>query len=402
MSESNIPAYYLGPGSNANWFFSPAMLEGVHAIFFDTESILPWRVDADLRDPTTSPFTAGMYQARQQGIPSFMTTADFFDREFVDPKIKKAEDEAGLVPLPVSVRQSYGVFRGLQVIMRNDGTVEEKVALAKDIFDGTDFHDKPEFLDLVINPRLKDFADHLPHDEGPIVVDCGHIDSPRYSPTDQDQRSLDEGLILAKYLQHIGHEDVRIGILVNEMHLFRTREKREARRFIRKLRGQVKRDGYHHLVDRVYRGIFQGFGFGPKKLAEMLVCSFEGSLNLRARQDLDAYETDGDHPFQTELDTHGERGYSFKTTLDDGRPFERVITSDGGAPMCALMSAELNRRYDEADVGRLVYLRDTQWRPGIRCGARSARALYGTEVPVDAFFYGAANGKVAIESHQRL
>ena len=402
MSDPKIFQCDISPGMSLDYIFHPSMVEMSDAFLLNTAYYIPVNLRAPITDPNRNAFLVEVQHARSLGKPTFITTGDLGQRDLVDPQIELGE-RAGLISLPITSEKTISVMRGLQAVMRREGTLDDKIEHARTIFDGKSFHDRLPFLETVLTSALKDYADSLPYDEGPIVIDCGHIDSKDYTPTHEDLHSLIEGLILTKYLQHLGHEDVRIGILVNEMYLFGTEKKREARKTIRRLRSQVKNEGRHNLIDKAYWGIFQAYGFDAEKFSRILTCSFEGSLNLRARQDIEAYENDGDHPFQTELEPHGERGYSVRMTLDDGRPLERVLTSDSGAPVCSLMSAEHNRRYDDADAGRLVYLRDAQWRSAIRCGARSARALYGTDLPITAFFYGTVpDGRIGIESHEKL
>lgn len=399
---TKISYHFLAPGIPIAELIKGSLAAEVDAILVGTDGALPIDIWASLNDRVANPFSTVVKDAADQGIPTFLTSADFWEREIIDPKLKKAEHEAGLIPLPVSSQQYWGIVQGLQAICRDQKDYQQKIKTAKTVFSQREFYNQLPFLELIINPTLKKLADNISVDSKDIVIDCGHVDSPRYMPTDEDQQALEDGLVLLQYLTAKGHNNVKIGILVNEMYGFQVAEKTEVRKAIRYLHSQIKRNGSHHIVNQAYQKILEGYGFTAETLADKLVCSFEGSLNLRARQDIEAYERGRTHPFQIELDAHGSNGYSFKTELDNGKPFERVIAADSGAPVCALMSAELNKRYDKADVGRLIYLRDTKWRSGIVCGARSAKVLYGTDVPIDAFFYGNHGVHTAIESKEQF
>lgn len=391
MSLGNIIYQPLLPGIWLDGLVDSAFATQADAILFGTDSVLP---------PVKT-----VNSATSLNIPWFMTAADFWESSTYERL--NAPERASLISLPISKEHFWGIVHGLQVIFGEESRIEDKIAKAREVFSQRNFYDRLPFLELLINPVLKRFADGIPKDGELIVIDCGHIDSPRYMPTDADQQSLEEGLVLANYLRAIGHPEVKIGLLVNEMYVFQRTTKANARRAIRRRHAEVKREGLHFLLTQAYQHIFKGYGFTTESLAERIICSLEGSLNLRARQDLDTYEKQGDHPFSIELNPYGDQGYSFRTTLDDGRPFERVIASENGAPVCSLMSAGLNRAYDEKGVKRLVYLRDGKWLSAVRCGARSARALYASLDPsslaVDAFFYGKTPcGKIGIKQHISL
>ncbi|MBT4604070.1 sugar ABC transporter substrate-binding protein [archaeon] len=363
---------------------------GADAILLKSNGLFPYPA---LRDP--------IRRANAAGIPVFLPDAGSFSDFGVQRKIALAEND-GLTALRVDPGQHFVVQQGIERIFDQEPTLEGRRSVSKDLFDQPRFFEKPAFLDLMMNPALKNYADSLTLDDGPIVIDCGHIDSPNGKPTDEDYTSFEEGIVLMRYLQHKGHQDVKIGFLLNEMYTLEQFDKKGARQRISRARKQRKREGISADIHRVYGQTLYGYGVTREQWPKLLTMSFEGSLSLETRQELSKYEKGEDHPFQVELDEHGDAGYSFATKIE-GRPFERVISSaERGAPVCSLMSAKLNERYNRGDVRTLIYLRDVKWRSAIKCGARSARVLYGTDLNMFGAFYQTKNGKVSIVEHGQI
>ncbi|PIN77264.1 hypothetical protein COV16_07015 [Candidatus Woesearchaeota archaeon CG10_big_fil_rev_8_21_14_0_10_34_8] len=348
-------------------------------------------------------------------IPVFLHGTAAFNRLEAASTLSAAED-LGVVLLQTLPNQDNSVYKGLERIFDKESTFEGRRTMAKEVFSRPDFYRSLAFLDLVINPTLKQFADGLPMDAGPIVVDCGHIDASNSRPTVEDITAFEEGLVLIRYLQHLGHEDVKLGILYNEVYLLDESSdlimrmgggkettfhlsgtKKNNRRSIKRAQKDIKREGLPARLNLVYGHVLFSYGVTPNTWADSIVCTLEGSLSFQARQSLEAYENGREHPFQVELDAYGNAGFSF--TAQDGK--ERVVASaDRGAPMCSLISSGLNRVYDD---GTVIYLYNKKWRPGIRCGAVGARELYGADLTVHAFFYGKTpEGRVGIEAYENL
>jgi hypothetical protein len=384
-SDYTIAPFILMPGSVRSSLFQHAL--DADAIFFQTDGYFPFD---DLSDTIVS--------ANRAGIPVFLLGANSITENRPKRLLAEAND-LGLTSLGAYSWQYWAVHQGIERILDTEDTLEARQSLSQTVFSDSQFFEKRPFLELMINPALKEYADGLPQDCGPIVIDCGHIDSPNFMPTDEDQTALEEGLVLFHYLRYLGHQDVKIAPLFNEMYADQKVDKKSARRFEKTLRKQAKKKGLHSGVLQAYREIFKGYGLTEDTWQASVVCSFEGSIVHQARQGIRAYEEGSNHPFKTELDDHGNYGFSYVAT--DGR--ERVIASpDKGAPLCSLVSSGVNKRHDAKGAQRVVYLYDQKWRPGVRCGAIGGRELYGTNLVIDAFFYGSANGRVGVVAHEKL
>ncbi|MBI2112805.1 hypothetical protein HYT52_04680 [Candidatus Woesearchaeota archaeon] len=333
-------------------------------------------------------------RARERNVPMFVMAdgEDFRD--------------SSVIGLPVSSEQYWGVCRGLQKIVdqairegdnpkqRHDQIVEH----ARTVFAQPDFYDHTLFIDLMLNPDLRAWADKLPRTDKPIVVDCGHIDSNVMMSGDADEMSLEEGAVLVQYLHQQGF-DAKLGVLYNEMRLLNQMEKQTARRVMEKLYQQAKREGTHHGVLRQYHYLLAGHGITPERHSERMISSFEGKLTLQCRQDLEAYQKGDKSRFVRELD-RDEGIFSdllgVFSYLVDGTESRRELTKPSGAPNCAMLSAKLNKEYERKGVGRVLYLRDEmEWGCAIRNGAATARELYGVKIPIDFIGYMEARERVA-------
>jgi hypothetical protein len=344
-------------------------------------------------------------------VPVFLHGTAAINKYESGAKLRAAEDH-GLVLLNTLPYHYRTVRHGLERIFDEESTLVGRLAQAKDTFSHPGLYKNPRFLQLMINPVLKKLADGLPRDASPIVIDCGHIDSPIDRPTDADRLTFEEGCVLMRYLQQIGHEDVKLGFLYNELYALQKDDdivmriggenatrfysigsKQANRRYIARLRRDIKRNGFHSAGILAYGDILDSYGITKETWPDSLVCVLEGSLNFQGRQRLAAYDEGSDHPFQVELEDYGHHGFSFRGS--DGK--ERVIASgERGAPFCSLISAGLNDRYSALGVNTVIYLRDEKWRSAIRCGAQSGRDLYGAKPTVHAAFYATAHDKVGI------
>ncbi|MBI2572727.1 hypothetical protein HYV86_02615 [Candidatus Woesearchaeota archaeon] len=341
----------------------------------------------------------------QRSIPSFIMAASIMEREVLETL-----EFRGAVPLEAWNNQYWGVSRGLERIVDQEQRQSCDPAIqynriikrAQDVFANPQYPSSSQFIDLMLHPRLRTLADGIPRRNGSVIIDCGHIDNRGMYATNADLFTIEDGVVLLHYLRAKGHQDVKISVLVNEQYLFGQWSKTDARRWIHKLHQQVDRFGVHQFVAQNYREILRGYGIDESTYERDIVCRFEGSLSLEARQQLAAYEEGGEHPFVMEIDLYGQRGYSFQVQMPtpDGngsRTFERVLASaQSGAPICALISANLDRRHELAGASTVIYLRDEQWRSAVLCGSRSAHYIYGTQSEANAVFYQEKNGQVGI------
>ncbi|HLC90885.1 MAG TPA: hypothetical protein VJI15_03890 [Candidatus Nanoarchaeia archaeon] len=347
---------------------------GVDAILVDREGVNPHYLE---------PYAQ---RARERNVPLFVM-ADGMD--FSD---------SAVIGLRVSSEQYWGICRGLHRIvdqaMRETDDRRERhdqiVAEAQRIFARPDFYDREPFIDLLLNPDLKAWADGLEKTDKPIVVDCGHIDSERMMSGNADEMSLEEGAVLVQYLHSKGF-DAKLSVLYNEMRMFHWFEKQHARKVSQKLYDQGKREGTHMGVLRQYYYLLAGHGITPARHKERMMSPFEGKLALQCRQDIEAYKEGDTSSFVRKLDREGE---VFSYGLDEG--LRRELTTPSGAPNCAMLSAKLNQVYERKGVGRVLYLRDEMaWGCAIRNGAATARELYGVKIPIDFIGYLEAQERVA-------
>src|SRR3989338_2530890 len=246
--------------------------------------------------------TAGAYpdsilpqlaEANERGIPVFVMNHEMWEES-------GREKVAGsAIPLELNMDQALVTQRGLERIIDqqkrtgiNGREGYQAIALrAQRTFSSPAFYDSAPFIELMINPDLKALADSLPKDAGPIVIDCGHIDSPTFQPTLADAFTLEEGLVFQRYLRNLGHE-AKVSILLNETYLLdrkvdvdarimsqlleplvpkrHTLDELEALREkdpeavakndLRFVGPQAKRKGIPYLVNNAYLGLLWGFG----------------------------------------------------------------------------------------------------------------------------------------------
>lgn len=94
---TKISYHFLAPGSPATESIKALRDARVDAILVGTDGVLPINVQASLTNRGANPFSAAVKDAADNHIPPFITTADFWEKEIINPKLKKAEDEAGLI-----------------------------------------------------------------------------------------------------------------------------------------------------------------------------------------------------------------------------------------------------------------------------------------------------------------
>ncbi len=354
--------------------------------------------------------------AERSDVPIFVPLDEFDMNDFTGlPTRKKRLEEEGYVFLPVRNIQAAGVKRGLEALLQNEGSF----ARAKEVFHSPEFVHDPAFLDLVIDPTLKAVADKLHPTTSPVIIDCGHIDHNAFDQSAADLKTFEDGVILAQYLQVRGVQ-TKLAILFNEMHMLGNEnisflafyENKDSKVLMGRdiqqlLYRQGKRQGLHHYT-LGYIPYLEGFGISQTEWPNRVISVLEGITNLKARQTIQAYEKGGE-PFKIELEEYDYRGrglaYTVQIPNGDGgtRPFTRYLTSRGGAPLCAMMTAQVNKGYEQLGAQTVIVLRDQRWESAIRCGTVTGRTLYGNKAQVEACFYGTTpNGRVGIASHISL
>lgn len=309
----------------------------------------------------------------------------------------KNESQA-VVQLPVVSENYWGVMRGLQRIvdLAHQETDDPRIRYglitegARHVFARKNFYEKKPFLELMINPDIKAWADALEKTDKMIIVDCGHIDGERGKMSeDADELSLEEGAVAVQYLRQRGF-DARLSVLFNDMRLFQERDKTSARRRSQQLYHQAKQEGTHDNALMQYEYLLRGYGFSPEVRKELMLSAFEGKLALQCRQDVAAYASGQDNPFVLKVQQQG-KAFSYIVSGE-----KKKITTESGAPNCALLSAKLNQHYERLGADRILYLRDElQWGCAIRGGAATARELYGVTIPIDFIGYMESGNRVA-------
>jgi len=259
-----------------------------------------------------------------------------------------------------------------------------------------------EFLESVLSPELKAFTEGLRDEDFPLVIDCGHVDSPRMVPEFTDFRTFEDGVLLMKYLNSVGHDDVKVGILFNEMPMLDVAGSTIARRDIRRLRQDVKNKGMHFFAEAVYGNILRNLLVDKEAWRDVLVHTFEGSVALQCRQDMEAYAA-GRNPFKVGHIIFGEDGAASYDLPKSDAP---VTTSDScsiglttprGAPNCNFLSARINKRYQDQGSGAVLYLRDVGWECKVKQGVNTARRLYGVTIPIHIGSYMFRDNKDGVQ-----
>ncbi|MBI2547854.1 hypothetical protein HYW21_00740 [Candidatus Woesearchaeota archaeon] len=300
----------------------------------------------------------------------------------------------GAVELGALPSQAFTVRYGLQRIvdqasaMHGLRTPQAAHAIREDaarVFARPDFSRQNAYQRFMMSSILQELADELTTTEGPLVIDCGHIDSPKFTPTNADRMIFLEGIALFYYLKDRGH-DVRLGILVNETYAINKLGLPEARKVFDTLQEQRKQTGSHHIIDETYRVFLDQAGINPQ---DDVLCSFEGHYMHNGRQRL-ARHRNGKSTFMTDLVEEPEGIFSLEGTGDDA--LKRPLYYASGAPNCHLVSGIHNEWYARKGIQTVVYLRDiTQSNRrgdpvecGIRGGAQTAVRTLG--VTITAYF----------------
>ncbi len=397
---ANIYVMQLAPGiTPSTAFFTEEQVSSLDAILVSTDGI----------------FQTEMIQfaaiAKKSNIPLFVPTAAIWE----ESNLRKITN-SDAIALPTYQSQNFAIYRALEKIITNhreinDGSnPREKYTKikeeAKALFDRPDFYTKTSFLELMIQPELKQWADSLPQDSGKIVIDAGHIDSRDLSPTAEDRQAFEDSIILLKYLKQAGHTNVKVNMLYNEMWMRQFAEKRTVKRHIRILRQQVKEKGPHYFLRRVYQPVMDGYGVTDNEISG----SFEGIIVYKTRQDLEQAST-GNSPFKSEIVTTTDGTYTvLNSNLSPNQtasqspnqaPSIKLFT-ESGAPVCRTLTAR--DMYDEQQRGAatILYLRDVKWECAIRQGAITARQLYGTTANIASMFYVTINQKIESLGLQQL
>ena len=218
LVEKNVSIEHLRMGPFAEKYVLDAIVKtGPDALVISTQGPLP-----DL-------------SGDKVGFPIFIPTEAVWGDgrpKFLD-KIAAAE-EYGVVGLNVYPNQVWGIERGLERIIDTEETQDAVIERAKEVFAQPDFYNQQPFLEMMINPKLKQLADSIPNDGKPIIIDCGHIDAANNYPTNEDQIALEEGIVLINYLKTLGHENVKLSFLFNEMYLLDQMGSRTTGRKIKK------------------------------------------------------------------------------------------------------------------------------------------------------------------------
>ncbi|MFH1276365.1 MAG: hypothetical protein ABIH82_04605 [Candidatus Woesearchaeota archaeon] len=318
------------------------------------------------------------------------------------------EHDGSAVVLPVSSEQYWGICRGLQKIVdqaiKETETTKQRyeriVEQARSTFTQPDFYDQTPFLDLMLNPNLRIWADKLEKTDKQVIVDCGHIDSDRMMSGNADEMSLEEGAVLVQHLRRKGFE-AKLSVLYNEMRFFNTHQKQTARRIAQKLYQQAKREGTHYGVLRQYHYLLAGHGITPARHKDLMDSTFEGKLTLQCRQDLKALENGDKTKFVRDLDKN-EGIYSYEVKAGEVIGV-RHLTTASGAPNCAMLSAKLNQHHERNGAGRVLYLRDEmEWGCAVRNGAATARDIYGVIIPIDFVGYLETSERIATLGHKEV
>lgn len=333
-------------------------------------------------------FPDSIYEPIQKAIdkevPVFVLGRDLWE----EPARRKVE-MSGAVGLPLGHSDLWAFLRGLEKIVSENKGCDRITNAASRMFDRSDFYNKQEFIEFMLNPELKQIADSITGYKGTIVVDCGHIDSSTHLPTRADSLTLEQGIVLAKYLKIKGY-DAKLGILFNDMYPFNNAPKREARRANDLLRKQIKNSGSHFGINQVYQGILKSYGITSEEYRNFLVPTLESNLKFAAKQSLDA------HGKTTQFDADVTQvGNGFSYSRDSSATPVQISSETTGAPLCNMVSAEQVRKYEELGASMAIFLRDEKWECGIRGGGNAARNIYDVKMPAHAVFY-TANGETLI------
>ncbi len=373
-NDANIQTITFGPFSPESQL-DAALNSGIDALVIRTDGFFP---------NSAIPYFA---KFQEIGVPVFISTGGL-----IESQSKAKTQSTGAIPLPIHPDQNWGFIRGLESIVEcekskglsKNETYQNISARSLQIFDRHDFYDKPEFIELLLKPELRTLADSLTNKSGPIVVDCGHIDSKSMYPNPLDAQTLEQGIVLMKYLKLKGNNEVKLGVLFNDMHMYSIAGK-QSRRDVEFLRKQVKNRGTHYFLEQAYRQILDGYGIGREQMRDIFMCHFEGSLNFEARQDLKGDE------LRVNLKKRGA-GFSYDLANSDAE--RQIASTETGAPLCNLMSAVLNKAYQRKGIGTVIYLRDEMWNCGIRGGAMTSKEAYGTQLNVHSVPFIQLHGKV--------
>ncbi len=341
--------------------------------------------------------------AQEKNTPLFVLTGG------ITPSFGKPSPRETLGENALNVRpnQYWGVHRGLARIIDEETNTDPKarhkaiMERAHEVFGEPDFYDKPAFIDLLLNPDLRDWADDLEATDKPVIVDCGHIDSKTMYSGNADELSLEEGAVLVQYLRQKGF-DARLSVLYNELQFFNTMEKPRARKAIKALYKEAKNTGTHFGVRNQYHFLLTGHGITEDRWKDVMLSPFEGKLIMQCRQDLDKYAR-GEDVFSRDIgvvtvEADGQTAFAGTGYVvgEGDTTAHRLITKPSLAPNCAMLSAKLNQHYENMGAARVMYLRDEmQWGCAIRNGARTARELYGVKMAIDFIPYMEVKDRVA-------
>ena len=306
--------------------------------------------------------------------------------------------QTDVISLPIFHEQHLGVLRGLERIIDREkqkglsaqDTYSSIVASTQQVFSQPDFYDQSPFIDLMISPALRKFADSLSQTNFPLVIDCGHIDDAhQFYASDTDEITLEDGVVLLKYLQNQGRQDVRLSILFNDIHIFNAHG-HYGRKFVRALERQAKQNGIHNVFKGDYSNFLLGYGLLEDQWQSRIGSIFESHLTFRSRQELAAYIAELDHPFQVDFIEDGVIVYTIPGTQE-----KRNVTNLRGAPNCTMISAQLDRKHELDGAKTVLYLRDEDaWGCAVRQGTRAAREMFGVSIPVFASFYTQIGNRV--------
>ena len=375
-------------------------------------------------------------RAKREHVPIFVMNGGMWE-EAGQQKVARTA-----IPLSIGLEQETLVKPALEMIISQqratgiNGTegYNRIAERARRMFSSPQFPETTGYIELMINPDLKALADSLPEEAGPIVIDCGHIDSPDFRPTISDALTIEEGLVLQRYLRQLGHE-AKVSILFNETYILDqdppdidqqiisrvtkphlplryTVEDLEALRDkdpatvakndIRFQAIQAKRHAITYKVQKEYDHILRAWGIiSDESRHENLQCELEGNLMHATRQDLRAAVEGDTTRFNRELNPDGR---TYTVQPEAGEAYTREIaTEKKRAPSCNLLSGKLNKKHQDRGFKTIIYLRDEETGGcGIRAGTKLGRELYGVTVPVHAVFYVEHRGKIDNYQPQKL
>lgn len=244
----------------------------------------------------------------------------------------------------------------------------------------------------MIHEELRRFLETLTRDAGPIVVDCGHVDTKELVPRPADGATLHEGLECFNTIKKADIAPVKLSVLFNETHLLNTAaSKAEGRKQIKGLKKEIKSQGIPQSLLNIYKTIFDEYGILQDKdfFKSEFICLSENNLILRSWQDIEKYRN-GSNPFKKNLMASGK---GFKFRLQNSAEVE-LAYAESGAPGWPLVSASIVNFFEKQGFKTIICLRDAYWAPRVKTGGMVAQELYGCNNNTHAFFYTSDNGVI--------